>query len=176
MNDSSSGFKKAVRLLFGCILLFLAVSFGMIGAVVSFFLCTLFLSHITLLSVIALLVCFLISFSLSRIAWQKMLRVRHAFLALGAGLAAVIGVMLISSLRIFKSLVRSSEIIQPEAPETVEYWDLESGSRIAYLRFKDKLRSLTLPALILKAECDYLKWEVAYQYKSLLKNSTLLFL
>jgi proline iminopeptidase len=41
---------------------------------------------------------------------------------------------------------------------------------------KDKLRSLTLPVLILKAECDYLKWEIVHEYISLLKNSTLLFL
>ena len=41
---------------------------------------------------------------------------------------------------------------------------------------KNKLRSMSLPVLILKGECDYLKWEVAYEYKSLLKNSTLLFL
>lgn len=41
---------------------------------------------------------------------------------------------------------------------------------------KNKLKSLTLPVLILKGECDYLKWEVTYEYKSLLKNSTLLFL
>jgi proline iminopeptidase len=41
---------------------------------------------------------------------------------------------------------------------------------------KDKLRSLTFPVLILKAECDYLKWEVANEYKSLLKNSTLVYL
>lgn len=41
---------------------------------------------------------------------------------------------------------------------------------------KNKLKSLTLPALILKGECDYVKWEVTYEYKSLLRNSTLLFL
>ncbi len=41
---------------------------------------------------------------------------------------------------------------------------------------KNKLSSLILPVLILRGECDYLKWEVTYEYKSLLKNSTLLFL
>ncbi len=41
---------------------------------------------------------------------------------------------------------------------------------------KDKLRSLTLPVLILRGECDYLKKEITYEYRSLLKNSTLLFL
>ncbi len=41
---------------------------------------------------------------------------------------------------------------------------------------KIKLRSMTLPVLILKGECDYIKWEVTYEYKSLLKNATLLFL
>jgi proline iminopeptidase len=41
---------------------------------------------------------------------------------------------------------------------------------------KNELKLLTLPVLILKGECDYLKWEVSYEYKSLLKNSTLLYL
>jgi proline iminopeptidase len=41
---------------------------------------------------------------------------------------------------------------------------------------KDKLKSLTLPVLILKGECDYLKWEVSYEYKSHLKNFTFLYL
>ena len=41
---------------------------------------------------------------------------------------------------------------------------------------KTKLGSMTLPVLILRGECDYVKWEVTYEYKSLLKNATLLFL
>ncbi|MFQ6109596.1 MAG: alpha/beta fold hydrolase, partial [Candidatus Aminicenantales bacterium] len=41
---------------------------------------------------------------------------------------------------------------------------------------KDKLTSTNIPTLILRAECDYLKWKVTYEYKTLLKNSILLYL
>ncbi len=41
---------------------------------------------------------------------------------------------------------------------------------------KDKLRAMDLPVLILRGECDYLRWEVTFQYRSLLKNSTFLYL
>jgi len=149
VNKTSSGFKKAVRLIFACILLFLSVPFGMIGAALSFFLCALLLSHIILLSLIALIVCFLISFSLSRIAWGMILRAHRSRLALGVGLATVIGVMLISSLTVFKPLIPSSEIIKPYVPEAVDYWDLESGSRIAYLKFPAENKTQEEPVFFL---------------------------
>ena len=149
MNETSSGFKKAVRLIFGWILLFLAVPFGMIGAVICFFLCALFLSNIIFLSLIALIVCFWVSFSLSRIAWRMILRARRLGLALGVGLAAVIVVILISSLTIFKPLVPSSEIIKPEVPEAIDYWDLESGSRIAFLKFPAESKTQEEPVIFL---------------------------
>ena len=149
MNKKSSGFKKAVRLIFGWILLFLSVPFGMTGAVFSFFLCAVFLSHIILLSLIALIVCFLISFSLSRIAWGKILRAHRSRLALGVGLSTVIGVILISSLTIFKPLVLSSEIIKPKVPEAVDYWNLDSGSRIAYLKFPAVSKTQEEPVIFL---------------------------
>jgi proline iminopeptidase len=41
---------------------------------------------------------------------------------------------------------------------------------------KTKIRSLSLPVLILKAECDYIKWDVTYEYKTLFPNSILLYL
>lgn len=41
---------------------------------------------------------------------------------------------------------------------------------------KNKLKSLSLPVLILKSECDYIKWAVTYEYKTLMPNSILLYL
>jgi len=41
---------------------------------------------------------------------------------------------------------------------------------------KNSLRSASFPVLILKGECDYLKWDVTYEYKTLLTNTTLLLL
>lgn len=46
----------------------------------------------------------------------------------------------------------------------------------ANLSVKGKLKSLTLPVLILRSECDYIKEEVTNEYKSLLQYSTLIFL
>lgn len=149
MNETSFGFKKAVRLIFGWILLFLAVPLGIIGAVLSFFLCAVFLSNITLLSVTAVLVCFLISFSLSWFAGGKILRAHRTRLALWFGLITVIGIMLISSFTIFKPLVPSSEIIKPKVPEAVVYWDLDSGSRIAYLKFPAENKTKEEPVIFL---------------------------
>jgi len=73
MNKTGFSFKKAVRLIFGWILLFLAIPLGFVGAVLGFFLCALFLSNIALLSITAVLVCFLVSFSLSWLAGGKIL-------------------------------------------------------------------------------------------------------
>ena len=135
MNKTSFGFKETVRLIFGWTLLFLGVLLGVVGAVLSFFICALFLTNITLLSITALLVCFLISFSLSWFAGGKILRAHRSRLALWVGLFTVIGIILTSSFTIFKPLMPSSEIIKPRIPEDVDYWDLESGSRIAYQKF-----------------------------------------
>ena len=126
---------KVARLIFGWFLLFLSILLGIVGAVLSFLLGAVFLSNIALLSLIAVAVCFLITFGLARIAGGKILRARRARLALGVGLATVIGVILISSFTIFKPAVPASEIIEPKVPEGVDYWDLETGSRIAYLKF-----------------------------------------
>ncbi len=149
MSETTSGLKKTIRLIFGWILLSLAVLLGMGGAVLGFSLCAVFLSHTILLSLIALLVCFLISFSLARVAGRMILRAHGSRFALGVGLGTAIGVILISSLTIFKPLVPSSEIIKPRAPEGLGYWDLETGSRIAYQKFPAGKRTKEEPVVFL---------------------------
>jgi len=149
MNKTSSGFKKIVRLILSWILLILAVLLGIAGAVLGFLLCAVFLSHVVLLSLIALFFCFLISFFLSWAAWRMILRAHRARLALGVGLCTVIGIILISLFTIFKPLVPSSEIIVPRVPEAVDYWDLETGSRIAYQKFSAENRTQEEPIIFL---------------------------
>ncbi len=149
MNETRLSLKKTVRLIFGWILLFLAVPLGIVGAVLSFFLSAVFLTNITLLSVTAVLVCFLISFSLSWLAGGKILRAHRIRLALWVGLLTVIGIILTSFFTIFKPLVPSSEIIKPKVPEAVDYWDLESGSRIAYLKFPAENKTKEEPVIFL---------------------------
>lgn len=149
MSETTSGLKKAIRLIFGWILLLLAVLLGMAGAALGFSLCAVFLNHTILLSLIALIVCFLISFSLARVAGGMILRAHRSRLALWTGVGTVIGVILISSLTIFKPLVPSSEIIKPRVPEGLDYWDLETGSRIAYQKFPAGNRTKEEPVIFL---------------------------
>jgi len=149
VNQESIGFKKAIHTIFGWFLLFLAVFLGMVGAVLGFLLCAVFLSNITLLSLMAGLICLLISFSLSRLAGAKILRAHRSRLALGVGLATVLGVLLISSFTIYIPLVPSFEIIQARVPEGVDYWDLETGSRMAYLKFPAENKTQEEPVIFL---------------------------
>ena len=116
MTRTSFDFRKSIRLIFGGMLLLLAVLLGIVGAVVSFLIGAVFLSYIPLLSFIAILVCFLISFGISWIAVVKILRSSRTRLAHVMGLITTVGVILISSLTIFKPLVPDSEIIEPINP------------------------------------------------------------
>ncbi len=77
------------------------------------------------------------------------MRAHSTRLALGVSLATTIGVILISSFTIFKPLVPSSEIIKPRVPEAVDYWDLETGSRIAYLKFPAENKTKEEPVIFL---------------------------
>ena len=149
MTRTSFDFRKTIRLIFGGMLLLLAVLLGIVAAVVSFLLGAVFLSHIPLLSFIAILVCFLISFGISRIAVVKILRSPRTRLPHVMGLITTVGVILISSLTIFKPLVPSSEIIEPIIPEAVDYWDLETGSRIAYLKIPAENKTKEAPVIFL---------------------------
>jgi len=149
MTRTSFDFRKTIRLIFGGMLLLLAVLLGIVAAVVSFLLGAVFLSHIPLLSFIAILVCFLISFGISWIAVVKILRSSRTRLAHVMGLITTVGVILISSLTIFTPLVPSSEIIEPIIPEAVDYWDLETGSRIAYLKIPAENKTKEAPVIFL---------------------------
>ena len=149
MTRTSFDFRKSIRLIFGGMLLLLAVFMGIVGAVVSFLIGAVFLSYIPLLSFIAILVCFLISFGISWIAVVKILRSSRTRLAHVMGLITTVGVILISSLTIFKPLVPSSEVIEPTIPEAVDYWDLETGSRIAYLKIPAENKTKETPVIFL---------------------------
>lgn len=141
--------KRILLIMFGCTLLFLAVSLGIAGAVLSFFFCAVLLSNITLLSLVAILVCFFISLSISRYAFRKIRRTHPTRLALGIGLTTTLGLILISSFTIFKPLVPSSELITPVIPEAIKYWDIKTGSRIAYLRFTPDKKTQDEPVIFL---------------------------
>jgi pimeloyl-ACP methyl ester carboxylesterase len=160
MTRTSFDFRKKIRLIFGVMLLLLKVLFsgmllllavllGIVGAVVSFLLGAVFISYIPLLSILAILVCFLISFGISWIVVAIIWRSSWTRLAHLMGLITTVGVILISSLTIFKPLVPSSEIIDPIISDSVDYWDLETGSRIAYLKISAENKTKKTPVIFL---------------------------
>jgi proline iminopeptidase len=53
---------------------------------------------------------------------------------------------------------------------------LEEFSEIDAEKVKNSLRDSNIPFLILKPECDYVRWDVTYEYKKILKNAKLLYL
>jgi len=135
MKEKGRSLKKYVLLTLSWILLFIGVVLGIMGALFGFLFSAAIVSSVFLLSITGILVCFLISFTLSWFAGKRICPSLRTRFALGAGVATILVVILISSLTIFKPLIPSSERIQPFVPPEVKYWELNTGSRIAYQKF-----------------------------------------
>lgn len=148
-KNKGRSLKKYVLLVLSWILLFLGVVMGIIGAVLGFLFSAALMSSVLLLSIIGILVCFLISFSLSWFAGKRILPSLRTRFALGIGVATILVVILLSALTIFKPLIPSSERIQPFVPPEVKYWELDTGSRIAYQRFPAEDRRYKEPVIFL---------------------------
>jgi proline iminopeptidase len=68
---------------------------------------------------------------------------------------------------------------QEDTPRGFGFWASVMSGSDASLHGRGQRAALAAnytPTLILKGECDYIKWDVAYEYRSTLHNSTLLFI
>ncbi len=149
MKDKERSLKKCVLLVLSWILLFIGIVLGIIGAVAGFLFSAALMSSVFLLSITGILICFLISFSLSWLAGKRILPSLRTRFALGVGVATILVVILLSALTIFKPLIPSSERIQPVVPPEVQYWELDTGSSIAYQRFPAEERRYKEPVIFL---------------------------
>jgi hypothetical protein len=111
MKDKGRSLKKYVLLILSWILLFIGIVLGIIGAVAGFLFSAALMSSVLLLSIIGILICFLISFTLSWFAGKRILPSLRTRFALGVGVATILVVVLLSALTIFKPLIPSSERI-----------------------------------------------------------------
>lgn len=114
------------------ILLSLAVALGGTGAVVAFFLAALVTSSVAAMSVMALGACL---FTASALAWRAgagLWQRKRLLLSAGVGVGTVLLVVLVADLTVLRPLARPSEPLKP--PPGAAYWDLPTGSRIAYLK------------------------------------------
>ena len=139
--------KKLFSLILSWILLILAVVLSIAGALVGFLGAAILFDHTILLCIAALLVCLSISTGLAWIAGKKIAPSCRGRFALGIGVGTCVLVILISSITIFKSLVPSSEISTPPVPPQIRFWDLPTGSRIAYLKIPAADNTQTEPII-----------------------------
>jgi proline iminopeptidase len=149
MKDKGRSLKKYVLLILSWILLFIGIVLGIIGAVAGFLFSAALMSSVLLLSIIGILICFLISFTLSWFAGKRILPSLRTRFALGVGVATILVVVLLSALTIFKPLIPSSERILSLVPPEVKYWKLDTGSSIAYQRFPAENRRYKEPVIFL---------------------------
>ncbi|MFC2167112.1 alpha/beta fold hydrolase [Acidobacteriota bacterium] len=124
--------KKAILATIKWILLILSILLGILSAFAGFLLGAAITSHILTLILLGLSVSILISFGLSWLVGKSLFRSKRTRIAMWISLSVAVAVIVISVFTIFKPLINSSEIVKPSIPPKIDYWELESGSRIAY--------------------------------------------
>ncbi|HEX2911627.1 MAG TPA: alpha/beta fold hydrolase [Chloroflexia bacterium] len=119
----------------GWILLGLAPILGLIGAAVIFLLAAFFITSSILLRLLAVVSCFGISGWLAHRATRKIWPLSRYRFALGVGGGTTLVLALVAAFTVFSPLVPSSEYLpQAALPAKASYWNLSTGSRIAYLK------------------------------------------
>ena len=116
-------------------LLITSLTLGFLSAFAGFLLGSTITSRIWILILIGLSICLLVSFLLSWLVGKSLFRDKRFQIACWLSLGVTVAVFVISIFTIFKPLVHSSEIIEPINPPGIGFWELETGSRIAYQKF-----------------------------------------
>ena len=141
--------KKAILVILSWILLILSIFLGIISAFAGFLLGAAITSNTWILILFGLSTCLSISFGLSWLAGGRLFRSKRTRVAVWISSSVLVAIIVISALTIFKPLVPSSEIVQPMIPPEIEYWELETGSRIAYLRIPAIKKTSQTPVIFL---------------------------
>lgn len=118
----------------GVLLLPLAVLVGFLAAALGFLLAALVTASVPVLVAVALVGCGMVSAGLGWVAGSLVHRPRRGRVALGVGVGTTLLVAAVAASTIFEPLVPAADIGPREVPPEVAYWDLATGSRIAYRR------------------------------------------
>lgn len=119
----------------GCALLAAGVLLGVVGAAAAFLGVAFIVSNTAVICTTAVIVCFAIVFGLSWLGTRWVGRQYRRRIALGTGAGVIVLLVLVSALTIFKPFSSPSESAIRPVPPRVRFFDLPTGSRIAYLRF-----------------------------------------
>jgi len=125
--------RRVLLLLFAWALLLLTVVLGLVGALVGFLLTATVFDDTRLLSAAALLICLAVSTGLAWIASRWIAPAHRGRLALAVGGGTTLCILLVASITLFRPFAPSPSVSSQAVPPDVRYWDLPTGSRIAYL-------------------------------------------
>ena len=161
MNDNSntqapssplrkgSSVRQIIHAALSWLMMTLSVILGVVGTIAAFFGAAFLLESSSALLVVAILVGFLITSGGAWIAARMMTRARPGRIAFGIGAATMLVLALVTSLTILQPLPSTPAARQPPpVPAGVGYWDLSTGSHLAYLKVPAQGRARATPVIL----------------------------
>src|SRR6516225_1503270 len=134
-SRKGSSFRHIIHSAVSWLMMVLAVIFGVVGTIAAFYGAAFLLDSSSALFVVAFCVGFLITSGVAWIAARMMTRAKPGRIALGVGGATMLLLVLVTAGTIFPPLgstVAAQEA--PPIPRGAGYWNLNTGSHLAYLK------------------------------------------
>src|SRR5215471_12690962 len=144
-----SSYRRIIHAAVSWLMMVLAVILGIGGTVAAFFGTAFLLDSSSVLFVVAFCVGFLITAGGAWIAARMMTWKRPGRIALSVGAATMLVLVLVASLTILQPLPSTPAARQPPpVPAGVHYWNLSTGSHIAYLEVPAQGRARATPIIL----------------------------
>jgi proline iminopeptidase len=144
-----SSFRQIFHSAVSWLMMALAVIFGVVGTVAAFFGAAFLLDSSSALFVVAFCVGFLIISWGAWIAARMMTRARPGRIALGVGGATMLLLVVVTAVTIFPPLGSAPAAREaPPIPRGAGYWNLSTGSHIAYLKVPAQGRARATPIIL----------------------------
>jgi pimeloyl-ACP methyl ester carboxylesterase len=146
---TGASFRQIIHAAVSWLVMSLSIIFGVGGAVAAFFGAALLFTAISALVVVAIAVGFLITTGGAWIAARMMGRAHPWRIAPSVGAATMLVLALVSAMTIFQPLP-STPVARhsPPVPAGVHYWNLSTGSHIAYLEVPAQGRARATPIIL----------------------------
>jgi proline iminopeptidase len=144
-----SALRQIIHAAVSLLLMVLSVILGIAGAVAAFFGAAFLVTASVALFLVAFCVGFLITSGGAWIAARTMGRVHPQRIALSAGAATMLVLALVVSVTVLQPLPNTPAARQPPlVPAGVRYWNLRTGSHIAYLKISAPGKASVTPIIL----------------------------
>jgi proline iminopeptidase len=148
-SRKGSSFRHIIHSAVSWLMMVLAVIFGVVGTIAAFFGAAFLLDSSSALFVVAFCVGFLITSGGAWIAARRMTRAKPGRIALGIGGATMLLLVLFTAATILPLLGSTSAAQEaPPIPLGAGYWNLSTGSHLAYLKVPAHGRAKATPIIM----------------------------